>query len=208
MDDAARQQLREIATLWNKVELRAKLAVQIRFEVVIAAVNEMRYAGRRLVDTLLLIEDGAPAEEINRELNITKNYLINADHDITDAILFFIHKRIARTIDQHGFQATAKHLPDFTTVYPQVRDANEAIRGSRADRQSRSAAYDKLADDYVPLICAFYDKLIKIDALRVADVMDKRLALITGLSLWGAVASILGLLLGIVGITMVFLGLT
>jgi hypothetical protein len=93
MNETALRQLRELHSLWNKIERRAKDAEQFRGDSIIAAINEMRYAGRRIVDVLgamhLVAEDASTNDDdIAENLIVAKTYLINADHDITDAICF------------------------------------------------------------------------------------------------------------------------
>lgn len=79
--------LAEIAALWNQVERRAKLVEQFRGEAVIPCINEMRYAGRRIVDVVIAERTGVPNPDFNtaEQLAIAKNFLFNADHDLTDA---------------------------------------------------------------------------------------------------------------------------
>jgi hypothetical protein len=47
MDETCRRRLGEVAARWNAIERRMKEIELFRGEAMIAAVNELRYAGRR-----------------------------------------------------------------------------------------------------------------------------------------------------------------
>ena len=67
MDEATRATLREIATEWDKAEQLMKLAERLRAKVIHPSVNELRYAGRRLVDALNVADDVERDEEKRRD---------------------------------------------------------------------------------------------------------------------------------------------
>lgn len=211
MDEGARRHLAEVTALWNRIEERAKEVEHFRGEAIVACINEMRYAGRRVVDVLHYQENGtAPADFDAREnLAIAKNYLINADHDLTDAVIFFAHIRILRVIDQHGLDKVCSLCSGFKDLYPSLKEAQEIVKGSRADRTRRRAEYDRLAADYVPKIIDLHRRLEGIQALQVKQ--DEALAQVglwvrvtAGLSLAGSIASLAGVALAIWGLYLIF----
>src|SRR5699024_1072780 len=93
-----------------------------------------------------------PDFDAAENLTIALNYLINADHDLTDAVIFFAHIRILRIIDQHSLAKIERYCPGFNTTYPAITEAQEIVKGSRADLTKRRAEYERLADEYVPKI--------------------------------------------------------
>lgn len=201
------QRLAAIAVLWNKIEKRAKAAEQFRGESIIAAINEMRYAGRRIVDAWAILQDpsgiSGREDELEEHLVLAKNYLINADHDITDAVCFIVIKRVSLVVSEYGVLRVSTVYPGFPDDYRIVREAKEIVQCSREDRATRLAEYDKLANDYLPKLEALYLQLVESSALSVhdkatgilKDTWDK-LDLLQGIALIGAVAGVLALLLG------------
>jgi hypothetical protein len=211
MDASALRHLAEVTALWNKIEQRAKEVENFRGEAIVACINEMRYAGRRIVDIIAYEANGAkdPDFDVAENLAIAKNYLINADHDLTDAVIFFAHKRILRIVEQYGRAKICTHCTDFDSLYPSIQEAQEIIKGSRADRPKRRAEYEKLASEYLPKIMELHKRLSAIEALRVQD--DAALAQVgrwvritAALSLLGSAASIIGLGLAIWGLYLIF----
>lgn len=204
MDEAALRLLAEVADLWNRVERRAKQVEQFRGEAIIACINEMRYAGRRIVDVLAHQNGHIADDKFNavENLAIAKNYLINADHDLTDAVIFFAHRRLLRVIDEHGRTRICEHCPDFEELYPSIQEAQAIVSGSREDRTRRKEAYEKLASEYVPKIMDLHHRLTMVEALKVKD--DAALAQVgfwvritAGLSVVGSLASVIGVALAV-----------
>jgi hypothetical protein len=164
--------LAELATIWNKVERRAKAAEQFRGEAIIAAINEMRYAGRRIVDAWALASK--PDAEIYREqidehLVIAKSYLMNADHDLTDSVCFIVIKRVDATVARHGLLKTKRECPEFDRLYPAVITAKDIVQGSREDRARRNAEYDRLSQQLLPQLETLFRHLQENRELALTD---------------------------------------
>lgn len=97
--------LAELAKEWNRIEGRAKEIESFRGEAIMASINEMRYAGRRVVDFLVATnQEGLSEAQITEHLVVARTYLVNADHDLTDAVIFFVHQRFAAIQKRHGRQ--------------------------------------------------------------------------------------------------------
>src|SRR5262245_6144908 len=103
MNPESRCRLAAIAERWDDVEKRMKEVEQLRGEAIYAAINELRYTGRKLADVLLL-ESGDDANQslVAEQIVIAENYLINADHDLTDAAVLFVSLRVKRIFEIHG----------------------------------------------------------------------------------------------------------
>lgn len=200
MTDAARERLKELSETWNRLEARAKSAEQFREEAIVAAINEMRYAGRRIVDILMALEGNGwnYTERIQEDMVVARNYLANADHDITDGIIFFAHKRIRRVLEWYGIKRVRSLCPEYEKLYPELLNAQSLIQLSREDRSTRNAEYDKLATDYVPKLMALHQTMKSILALRLEDDFPHRLSILRrniAFVEWVAVIS------GLIGIT-------
>lgn len=209
--DYARAQLAAIVSLWNKIEGRAKDAEQFRHAAISAAINEMRYAGRRIVDVVhrLNNDDGSDESKlfVFEQLVVARTYLINADHDLTDATCFFAHKRIARILELYGKAKIVKYVPEFEEFYAKLRGAQILIQGSREDRATRIAAYEELATNYLPQLREIYDRLVQVPQLYVDDTLPSKIGVlqryvffVSWVTFIGAVAGVVALPLGAVAL--------
>jgi hypothetical protein len=199
--------LAELSSLWNRIELRAKQAEQWRGEAIVASINEMRYAGRRIVDAIALAEnnlDGSQDPKIEEHLIIAKSYLLNADHDITDSVSFIVLRRVSKTIDQHGLQKIEQYCPKFAEDYLLVKEANQLVLQSREERAKRIEAYNKLADEYLPRLMDLYKRLVDSRELALTEPVSRELRNLRRKVYWtrifafsGSAASIVSLILGL-----------
>ena len=177
MADSSQDKLSKLAAHWNKIEARLKEAEQFREESVTAAINEMRYAGRRIIDVLQELETTgwAQSDKVDEDLIVAKNYLINADHDITDGICFFAHRRLRRVLEHHGRAKVERYCSDFVSLFPDIIKAQEIIRGSREDRTSRMNEYENLATNYLPIIMELHNNIRETYELHLPDDIPSRL---------------------------------
>jgi len=204
MDDF-HARLADLAATWNRVEKRAKAAEQFRGEAIIPAINEMRYAGRRVVDALAAINDRDNAErhpEIDEHLTVARNYLTNADHDITDAVCFVVLKRVSATIEQHGMLRIKAQCPEFENLYPVVRIAMETVQGTREDRIKRAAQYKALAEDYQPKLEDLCKRLVDNRALALEDPSTGELRKIWRRIGWLNFIVVIGAFAGVAGLAL------
>lgn len=196
------EQLAELARHWNRVESRIKEYEHLAGATNAAAINELRYAGRRLIDAVALIAANPDDPKIGEEFLIASNYIVNADHDVTDGLCFVVMRHVAQVIQVHGLPKIKRYVPDFPTMYPAVAEAQEIIRHSREHRPDRKADYQKLASDYLPKLKQLYQALTSTPKLAVTSDDIKRLE--TGVSvlalftIFGALFSFLALILTLV----------
>jgi hypothetical protein len=202
----AQRQLAEIATLWNLIEARAKEVEQFREEAITAAINEMRYAGRRIIDAIVILNGNGweLTDEVKDQFTIAKNYLTNADHDLTDAVCLFARRRFNRVIEIHGLEKLRACCPEFDALYPEILAADRIVQGSREDRQSRNAEYEKLRAEYLPKIIALHGKIRGNIQLRLDDDLPQQISLLQKyvtavgwIAVVGSLASVIGLGLAI-----------
>jgi len=170
--------LAKLAAHMNKVEGRLKQAEQLREEVVIPGINELRYAGRRFIDAWAICALPAPTEKQQQEARdhivVARQYLQNADHDVTDAVCFFIHREINRMQRAYGANEMIRVFPRYAEFAQQMRTANEIISGSRETRQQRTAEYARLEADYIPSLIQTFEQLRFSETLALAGAKRKR----------------------------------
>ena len=173
-----KEKLSSLADHWNRIEKRVKQAEQVRGEVVIPAINELRYAGRKIVDAWLLYAKPISTEEDRKEfeetLAVIKQYLLNADHDISDAICFTLHKQMQYFLRRYGIRTITKHFNDFPSFLAEMRDVNNTISQSRETRVQRIDKYNEIAGDYIPKLVAYYDQLLTSAELALEKELRQR----------------------------------
>jgi hypothetical protein len=86
---------------------------------------------------------------VQEQFAIARNYLNNADHDLTDAVCLFARRRLNRVIESYGQEKLRACCPEFDAMYPEIIEADRIILRSRSDRQNRDEDYEKLYSNYV-----------------------------------------------------------
>lgn len=195
MKSESRRRLAAIAARWNDVERRMKEVELLRGETILAAVNELRYTGRRIADVLLLLSEDCPEEsmlvKIDEHLIVAENYLINADHDLTDAAVLFVSLRVQRIIEAHGIKKLKATSPDFDPLSSTLDEAKRIVIESRGNRQARTEFYDRLARDHVPKLIQLYKSLTSHAELKLPEGdVKKGLQLVTILAVIGVLAGV------------------
>lgn len=182
MDDAGiNSAFDRIADEWDKAEKLIKTAEVTRNEVVVASVNELRYAGRRLVDALRAHEAcradptcTKSQEDLKRYVSETLSFCQRALHDAVDAIILHVRTQIGEYEKEFGYVILADKFPDIIDIKKTLKDAEQLVILSREDRMRRAEEYDKLAVDAVPQLLAHCTGLEANRGLLQELVAEKR----------------------------------
>lgn len=164
-----REQYKKISDRWNRCERLLKTAEKVRSEVVISAINELRYAGRRIADALVLMHDENSTQEDARRaedfLNEAFHFCERAEHDCVDAITSYVHvliKKYDEKYDRDMINAICPELKSYrTTLKPQV---DELIQLSREQRDKRDTIYQQIIETHL-------QKFIQI-SIELQDARD------------------------------------
>lgn len=184
MDDAGiTSAFARIADEWDKAEKLIKTAEVTRNEVVLASINELRYAGRRLVDALRAA-DACRAdpncvkskEDLNRYVSETLSFCQRALHDAVDAIILHVRTQIETYDNTFGPSLLAEKFPVIIEMKTVLRAAEKLIVLSREDRMTRGEEYEKLALDQIPKLLDSCDQLEANRALLLELSQEKRRA--------------------------------
>lgn len=166
------RRLDDIGARWNKVEGRLKQAEKVRLEIVVGAINELRYAGRLAVDAFAIAGSDTPHEDkltrLDEIISEIKNNCVRAHADITDALILFFHKRIDQFIDEFTLTATMKLFPSYSEMLSEIRSVNEFMAKSREERTARADIYEDINANYLPKIEKFYWALLTAE-VRLLD---------------------------------------
>jgi len=195
--------LDEIAALWNTVEGHLKKAERVRLEIVVGAINELRYAGRLAVDAFAIAGNSKLAEiekleRIDRIIVEIKNNCIRAHADITDALVLFMHKHLAANVEDFSLSVVMTHFPQYGEMIVEIERINLFMAESREDRLRRQDIYLAINEHHLPKMVRLYDAMVAT-APALLEEINKRAAREQRTYFygkWGYVVGIVGAFIG------------
>ncbi|MQP67942.1 hypothetical protein GE253_21730 [Niveispirillum sp. SYP-B3756] len=130
-----------------------KISERLRGEVNLPAINELRYAGRRIADALAIMSDeaaGAVGEEQARTfLKEAHLFCMRAEHDCVDAIALYVHQ-ITKEYDRlYDRDLLNESCPSLRGYFQRKRMIDELIVSSRENREARDETYQIIIRDHL-----------------------------------------------------------
>lgn len=167
-DAALDKTLRALIEEWNIAERRIKKAEHVRGEeVVISAIFELRYAGRKMIDAFQLALDGdwktdlARYGNIREQLEDAREDCIKAKHDAIDAMLTFVTLWFGEIEKDLGLAGIVDVFPNYVDLTSQITTIQEKIAMSRQNRAAgRDGIYDEIEKSDFDEILALYEKML------------------------------------------------
>ncbi len=151
--------LKDITSEWDRAEQDIKLAEQVNNKVVLPSIKELRYAGRRLVEVIKLVGEGAPISEIQPRLQDAKLDCHRARHDAIDAATANIAANLDIMAKKLGYNSILKIYPEFGQLHRDLSYIRSKIAESRGNTNRREEIYVDLEDDAFPKLIAKYHDL-------------------------------------------------
>lgn len=192
-----KEQIARIRAEWDKAEEDIKIAEQVCNKVVWPSVKELRYAGRRVIDALHAINNGLPAEEVNKLLQDAEFDCHRSRHDAIDAATATIAIRLEIAHAKLGYDAILKVFPQFPQLRAKLNSVMQRIRESRGDRSSRERIYSAIEaerlNDIVLLYNSFTESEDIMKDLAKRQRREKLLSLCVGIV--GALVGIVSLII-------------
>ena len=161
---------------WNKAEESIKAGEQITRKLIVPAIKELRYAGRRFVDTHVQFAGDADLERAKEYLNDGIFNCVCAQHDATDVAISFIAAHLAICTTKIGYEHILRVFPDFHKIYDPLLIVQEKIRISRNDRENRDAVYDNVQSVDLPELSKLYLRFLGSEPLMKALAAKERRA--------------------------------
>jgi hypothetical protein len=193
MTPEIKRRLAVIASRWDEVEERMKTVELLRGETLSAAINELRYTGRKIADVLNIIassdESQATFDAMNEQLIVAENYLNNADHDVTDAAVLFVGVRVKRVVERHRKKKVIRCVPKFDELHKSLEEAHKIVAESRGKRGQRAEIYRQLSKTQIPVLIELYRQLSSHPDLGLPEE-GRRLTLISVMAILGATAAV------------------
>lgn len=165
-DDDLSASTDEILKKWDEIQKRLKRAELVSLNSVIPAINELRYAGRMLVGALRNPEDNTKVE---KALAVADQYLTNADHDISDSLMYYFQDKADKLNFRYGAAAIAQKLPKYSDFLDNLEEGRRLIIESRGNIELRTINYEK-ARDLIDQLTEEYFILDKAEAFFAMEV--------------------------------------
>ena len=158
--------LASMSNEWNKAEKAIKIAENINGEVVIPAIFELRYAGRRLIEALAVRESNP--DEAFSLLRDAKFDCHRARHDAIDAATSKMSGDLSVAVEHLTPRLLMKNFSEFTAFYGDLFAVRDKIAVSREDRMNRDAIYDTIQSVDLSNLSKLYFRFRACEPLMVA----------------------------------------
>lgn len=190
-----------IAADWNAAEYDVKLGEQVNKKIVVPAIKELRYAGRRLADALVAISQGKAKKDIDAFLIHARFNCHCARHDAIDAATLKMAIDLDLMTERLGHEAVLFAFPKFGELFGRIQAAQSLIASARAKRENRGDIYAEIAaTDFQGLV-----ELYK--SAKASEPLMKKIAARTRAQRWIAYGlGAGGLLVGILGLIFTLVG--
>lgn len=175
------EKLRALAKEWRELEVRLKTAEQMKATVDIASINELRYAGRRIVAAIINKDD---QKIFDQNVNMAYAYFHNAQHDLTDSVLAYYNSEFKYLIKEYGFEALKKN-DLYHKINEKIKVAQHDVRQSRRHMgEPRFAIYNNLTeitDDLISLYPKYELMHEKLESEKLGQGLWNWVSLVIGL---------------------------
>ncbi|MGL4490221.1 MAG: hypothetical protein ACRCU5_12340 [Rhizobiaceae bacterium] len=161
----------KLVSEWNISEEYLKISEQISAEAVIPGINELRYAGRKLLDAYEL-ETADPKRALTL-LNDAVHDCYRARHDCIDVAVSLINSHVELMTKKLTYTKMTGVLPDLGSLISDLSSAQTKMAGSRARRSAREEIYEDIKDIDLPAIRVRYDKLRASEGLLKLEVVKE-----------------------------------
>ena len=160
LSDDQVDRLNRLYVAWAEAEKAIKIADQTVGDVIIPAIKELRYAGRKLSKSLHNYVEGTNLTDADRWLEDAINDCFRARHDATDAATAFIADRLEHAITALGTEAVREHFVEYSDLRGLLSSIRKKVADSRHDHNGRHDIYDNIEVDELPKIMELYEKFL------------------------------------------------
>lgn len=168
LDEPLAVLVQDICSEWNRAERAIKIAEQVIGEDPFPSIKELRYAGRRIVEAFLAIEDAEGAKSVAM-LQDAYFDCLRAKHDAMDVAINEIAGRIRLSQEDLGVHVVLQAFPEFPKLLQLLVDFENNIADSRENRADRDATYENIQENF--------DSTLKLyDKFKVCEELMKNLA--------------------------------
>ena len=146
---------------WDETESLVKESEQINRAMIVPAVSELRYGGRKLIDYLNALSRN---DEKSRRTHLEDfvQCCIRARHDAVDAIISYITLYLEELEASISADLIGRVFTDYDQLKKDLFNCANLIAQSRRDRESRNKIYSVISSDYVARLISGYRRLSEV----------------------------------------------
>lgn len=200
MENKHKLLFKSVVDEWNQAEEDIKLAEQVDNKVIIPAIKELRYAGRRIIDAVSIIynlpNNAENSEKVASLIGDARFDCHRARHDAIDAATSKMALDSDIMIDKIGYKDILAAYPAFPNFIQKLNEIKTKIAESRKDRENREAIYSSIEGNYFPALVKEYRDLMGCEKMMIAMAKQSRSESFYGK--WGFWFGIFGIIIGIV----------
>ena len=154
-DQLHKEALQRICDEWDHAEADIKRAEQVCSEVVMPAVNELRYAGRRVIDAIVLPRDTSDQSKVSALFSDAQFFCQRARHDAIDASVAYMVSNIENMLVTVGPLIIMQCFSELPKLRVGLAGVQKNIVESRKDRENRAQIYKTISEcDFESLVDA------------------------------------------------------
>lgn len=192
-DDIFNALISEIVSEWNSAEKAIKHAENVDGEVIIPSINELRYAGRRIVDAL-----HAKNTDLEKAVTLLRDAKFDchrAKHDAVDAATSKMIGDLSAALEYLTANVVMANFQSFSRFYKNLTTVRQKIAISRENREDREIIYDTILSVDLDGLIQDYNEFTACEPLMV-KIADQQRAADTRNKIYGA-AGIISLIIGV-----------
>lgn len=156
--DAADEHHRLLVAYKKAEDLLHSLGIETGDGIDTSAVNELRYAGRHVLNGLT----AADPDERNREFRRAEDHCERALYEAYDSAIFFYFRSFDQFKEDYARISIVDTIPDFIDIEASMRKARKFLETARREEAKR-ASYYKQAETQHHTVSAAWNRL---DAAR------------------------------------------
>ena len=190
----------ELCDEWDKTEKWIKDAEFVVGYAIIPSINEMRYAGRQLVDACQVVQNSDSEKAMNHVLEAGAN-LTKARHDVVDACASYIYNITEYEGNRLGAGNIQRHFPDYGKILALLDIIGGKISESRENRKRRDEIYSDIMESDMPKIFDAYRSFRKSLPLLEENIKkdDRKNRHLWIFGMTGIIIGVVGIIIGISG---------
>ena len=145
---------------WDKTEKWIKEGELFVGKAILSpSINELRYAGRRLVDVIRAAQRGDD-ERTSYHFSQVQDNLVKARHDVVDAVVMHISEKTNKYRESIGAGNLKTHFSGYEELFGLLKTINQKITCSRGNRENRDTIYGEILNSDFKTLRKLYDQLI------------------------------------------------
>lgn len=152
----------ELKDSWAIVEDLIKKAKEVHPSIGIAAINELRYGGRKVIDAFIAYQQQQQDNDnnindnnINEHLIEAKLDILKARHDVIDETVNFCNASFIWAREKIGGRDIQESSSASKKLLSKINDMQKLIQESRAKREDRKKIYKNIGGDIEYLTCIY-----------------------------------------------------